>query len=260
MTWIVTAIAGGGATSAALIGGGASLLSGYMGANAAKDAANTQAAGANAAVQQQREMFNIQNEQQKPYREAGYTALSDIAGMKPYLNKKYSAEDFYADPSYQFRLNQGNVATQNLRNQAGGAVGGNTLKAMMDYNSGAASTEYGAANTRFQNERSGIYDRLASIAGIGQTSQGQTNQLAQNVAGSIGQATIGAANAQAAGQVGSANAYGGALQGAGNQYALSQYLKPAGVTPVSSMGQTSASPIDLANPFAGAKLPSYSAG
>jgi len=246
--------------AAALIGGGASLVAGYMGSQAAKDAANTQSAGAQAAIQQQREMFNIQNEQQKPYREAGYSALSDIASMKPYLTKQYGAEDFAADPSYQFRLQQGMGQTQNVANQAGGAIGGNALKALNDYSQGSASTEYGNAFNRFQTGRSNIYNTLAGIAGIGQTSQGQTSQLAQNVAGNIGQATIGSANAQAAGQVGSANAIGGALQGAGNQYALSQYLKPVGVTPVSNMGQYGANPIDLANPFAGAKLPSYSAG
>jgi hypothetical protein len=246
--------------AASIIGGGASLIAGYMGANAARDAANTQSAGAQAAIQQQREMFDIQNAQQKPYREAGYTALADIAEMKPYLNKKYSAEDFYADPSYQFRLDQSNAGLRNQQNLSGGQVGGNTLYEMAKLNSGLAGTEYGAANARFQNERSGIYDRLASIAGIGQTSQGQTSQLAQNVAGNIGQATIGSANAQAAGQVGSANAIGGALQGAANQYSLSQYLRPAGLTPVNGIGQTSASPISLADPFAGAKLPSYSAG
>lgn len=246
--------------AAAIIGGGASLVAGYMGANAARDAANKQSEGANAAIQQQREMFNIQNEQQKPYREAGYSALSDIAAMKPYLTKQYGAEDFAADPSYQFRLQQGMGQTEAAVNRAGGAIGGNALKALNDYNQGSASTEYGNAFNRFQTGRTNIYNTLAGIAGIGQTAQGQTNQLAQNVAGNIGQATIGSANAQAAGQIGSANAYGGALQGAANQYALSQYLRPASVTPVNSMGQYGASPINLADPFAGAKLPSYSAG
>jgi len=248
MTWITVAI----------IGGGATLASGYMGAQAAKDAANTQSAGARDAMRMQREMFDIQNAQQEPYRESGYTALKDIAANKDYFNKKYGPEDFVLDPSYQFRLGQGNLATQNLANVSGGAISGNTLKAMMDYNSGLASTEYGAANTRFQNERSGIYDRLASIAGIGQTAQNQTSRLAENVAGNIGQATIGSANAQAAGQVGAANAYGGALENAANMYSMSKYLRPAGGTPLGSMVQTSAPPIDLANPFQGARLPTIS--
>lgn len=246
MTWITVAI----------IGGGATLASGYMGAQAAKDAANTQSAGARDAMRIQREMFDIQNEQQKPYREAGYTALSDIAGMKPYLNKRFSAEDFYADPSYQFRIDQGNAALRSQQNLSGGQVGGNTLYEMAKLNSGLAATEYGAANTRFQNERTGIYDRLASIAGIGQTSQGQTSKLAENVAGNIGQATIGSANAQAAGQVGAANAYGGALENAANMYSMSKYLRPTGGISLNQQNYgPSQNPIDLANPFQGSKLP-----
>ena len=244
MTWITVAI----------IGGGATLASGYMGAQAAKDAANTQSAGAREAIQQQREMFDIQNRQQAPYREAGYTSLNKMSEMMPYLTKQYGAEDFAIDPSYQFRLQQGNLATQNLQNVSGGAVSGNTLKALTDYNQGAASTEYGNAFNRFQTGRTNIYNTLAGIAGIGQTAQNQTGQLAQNVAGNIGQATIGSANAQAAGQVGAANAYGGALENAANMYSMSKYLRPAGGTPLGNIGQTSASPIDLKNPFAGAKL------
>jgi hypothetical protein len=250
MTWI----------AAAVIGGGASIIAANMSSNAARDAANKQSEGAQAAIQQQREMFDIQNKQQEPYRESGYTALKDIAANKDYFNHKYGPEDFVLDPSYQFRLGQGNLATQNLANVSGGTIGGNTLKAMMDYNSGLASTEYGAANTRYENQRKGIYDRLASIAGIGQTAQNQTSQLAQNVTGNIGQATIGSANAQAAGLVGSANAYGGGIQNAANMYSMSQYLRPTGATPVNSMVQNGAGQVDLANPFAGAKLPSYSAG
>jgi hypothetical protein len=243
--------------AAAIIGGGASLVSGYMNAQAAKSASDKQSEGAQAAIQQQREMFNIQNEQQKPYREAGYSALSDISGMKPYLTKQYGPEDFAVDPSYQFRLQQGNLATQNLQNASGGAMGGNTLKALTDYNQGAASTEYGNAFNRFQTQRGNIYNTLAGIAGIGQTAQGQTNQLAQNVAGNIGQATIGSASAQAAGQIGAAKAFGAGLQGAGNQYAMSQYLRPTGVTPINGMGQTN---VGQGVPMSGGGFPDYTVG
>jgi hypothetical protein len=33
-------------------------------------------------------MFDTQNAQQAPYREAGYTALNDIGGLKSYLQKQ----------------------------------------------------------------------------------------------------------------------------------------------------------------------------
>lgn len=216
MTWGMAAVAG------------ATLVSGYMGANAAKSAASQQAAAADRAAQVQREMFDITNEQQAPYREAGYSALKDIAGNKNYFTKQFGPEDFAAglDPSYAFRLKQGQMATDAAANRAGGLVGGNALQGMQDYTQGLASTEYGNVFNRYQTQRGNIYNTLASIAGLGQTSLGQTTPAATQTAGNIGQALIGSGTAQAAGTVGAANALGGALQGVGNTYMLSQMLKP----------------------------------
>jgi hypothetical protein len=199
-----------------------------LAAEGAEKAAQTQAATGREAIAQQRQMFDIQNEQQRPYREAGYSALSDIAGMKPYLTKQFGQEDFLAgiDPSYNFRLAQGNLATTNLANQAGGLIGGNALQGLTNYGQGAASTEFQNAFNRFQTQRGNIYNTLAGIAGIGQKSQEQTSNLAQNTAGNIGQATIGIGNALAGGQVGTANAYSNAIQGAGNSYMMASLLRP----------------------------------
>jgi hypothetical protein len=87
-----------------------------------------------------------------------------------------------------------------LANQAGGLIGGNALQGLTNYGQGAASTEFQNAFNRFQTQRGNIYNTLAGIAGIGQTAQKQTSDLAQNVAGNIGQATIGIGNAYAGGQ------------------------------------------------------------
>lgn len=221
MTWGMVAVAG------------ATLVSGTMGANAARDAAAQQAGAADRAAQVQWDIFNKQNEQQAPYREAGYSALKDIAGAKDYLTHQYGPEDFSAtlDPSYAWRLKQGQLATENALNRAGGLVGGNALTGLQDYTQGLASTEYGNAFNRYQTQRANIYNTLASIAGLGQTSLGQTTNAGTAAAGNIGQALIGAGTAQAAGTVGAANALGGALQGVGNTYMLSQLLKPAPQTP-----------------------------
>lgn len=206
--------------------GGASLVGGYLSGQAAKSAAETQANAQLAAAQQQREMFNVTNEQQAPYREAGYAALKDIAGMKPYLQQQYGPEEFAAtiDPSYAFRLQQGQLATRNAANQAGGLIGGNALKGMEDYTQGLASTEYNNAFNRFQTQRTNIYNTLASIAGLGQTSLGQTTAAGTTTGANIGQNIANAGAAQAAGTVGAANALSGGLQGAGNAYSLSNIL------------------------------------
>jgi len=171
--------------TAAIIGGGATLAAGYMGSQAAKSAASKQADAARYAAELQQEQFNLTNEQQKPYREAGYSALSDITGMKPYLTQQYSPEEFAKgqDPGYQFRLQQGQEATNRMANMGGGMISGNALRGAQDYTQGLASTEYGNAFNRFQTQRSNIYNTLAGIAGIGQTSLGQTTAAGTTAAG-----------------------------------------------------------------------------
>jgi hypothetical protein len=212
MSWVAAAVIGG------------SIISGRM----AQKGAQTQADAMSQSAAYQKHMFDIQNEQQRPYREAGYSALKDISAMQPYLTKQFGQEDFLAgiDPSYNFRLAQGNIATTNLANQAGGLIGGNALQGLTNYGQGAASQEFSNAFNRFQTGRSNIYNNLASIAGLGQTSLGQTGQLAGTTSQGVGGAIAGAGSAIGAGQVAMGNAVSGGLQGAGNAYILSNLLRP----------------------------------
>jgi hypothetical protein len=232
---------------AALVSGAGNVVSGVIGANAAEKAAQTQADAAVKAAQLQQEMFNTINAQGAPYRAAGYNALNQIGGMLPgqyskydatgkligtdtgtgYFTQQYGPEQFAKDidPGYAFRLQQGQMANQRASNLAGGLIGGNAMRGMQDYTQGMASQEFGNAFNRFQTQRGNIYNTLAGIAGIGQTAQGQANQMAQSNATAQGQLGVGAAAAQAAGQIGQANAYGGAATGAGNAYLLSQLLR-----------------------------------
>lgn len=219
----------------------ATAFSGIMGANAAEKAAETQAAAQRESAAINKQMFDITNEQQRPYREAGYTALSDIAGMKPYLTNQFTAEDFSRniDPGFAFRLKLGQEQAERLANKAGGFIGGNALTGLQDYTQGQASQEYGNAFNRYQTQRTNIYNTLASIAGLGQTSLGQTTQAGVQSGANIGSAIGNAGSAQAAGTIGAANAIGGAAQSLGNQYYLNQLLKPAGVNyGLSSGGMT----------------------
>jgi hypothetical protein len=64
----------------ALVMAGSQLVGGLIGSNAASSAADTQANAANNATASQMQMFNTQNQQQAPYRQAGYTALSGLLG------------------------------------------------------------------------------------------------------------------------------------------------------------------------------------
>ena len=68
------------------------VASGAMGARAARKAADTQAAAADRAMAQEREMFDISRADLAPYREQGYTALEDIERMKPFLTSQFGPD------------------------------------------------------------------------------------------------------------------------------------------------------------------------
>lgn len=232
----------------------ATLGSSLIGADAAQNAAETQAQGARDAAAVQKAMFDLQNKQQAGYRAAGQGALSEIGKLgsgtyqvydeagnpvgtpqtgSGYLTKQFTPEDFAAgiDPGFAWRLKMGQDKAARQINLGGGTISGNALAGLQDYTQGEASQEFGNAFNRFQTQRNNIYNTLASIAGLGQTSLGQTTQAGTTTSGNIGNAISNAASANAAGTVGTANAISGGLQGAGNTYMLSQLLKPQAATP-----------------------------
>lgn len=251
MTWGMTAVAA------------ATVVSGSMGARAAKGAADTTAAGTRYAADIQKEMFEQGRQDLAPYRGLGYGALTEIgggmAGRQPIYDDQGNITGFqtgtgyltgqltpqkiqeYLDPSMAFRMKYGTQATERLRNVGEGAFSGNTLRALNEYGQGFASTEYGNAFGRAQGERKDIYNILANIAGMGQGAVNTGVSAGQSTAQNLGQLAVGGAQAQAAGQVGAANAIGGAVSNLGNMYYLNQLIKPtpttvAPTTVASSMG------------------------
>jgi hypothetical protein len=210
MTWMAVAIVG------------SSLITGYTGSKAAKDAARMTADATVQAARIQQEMYEQGREDLAPYRELGYTALSDIEGRLPFLTSQFGDQQMaqYLDPSMEFRRKLGEQSTARMLNVGGGAISGNTLRGLEDYGQNLASTEYGGAFNRFQTERGNIYNTLANIAGMGQgavnTGVGMGTTTAQN----LGTLAVGGAQAQAAGTVGSANAIANALQGPSNYLQL----------------------------------------
>ena len=200
------------------------VASSLLGANAAKTAADLQAQAANRGVDLQKYIFDTLNQQQAPYRQAGYSALSDIQGQLPYLTSKFTPQDFAAgiDPGYAFRLKQGQMAAQRAGNMKG--MTGNVLTGLQDYTQGLASQEYQNAFNRNIAQKQNIYNTLAGIAGIGQTAQGQTGQAAGTYGTNASNLMTGGAAAQAAGQVGAANALSGGLGNVMNTYTLASLL------------------------------------
>jgi hypothetical protein len=173
---------------------GAVVGSSLIGANAANKASSTQAAAADQATQLQERMFNKQVELQEPWRQAGVNALTKMQSGDV-MN--------YMDPSYSFRLGEGLKALDRTASARGGLISGGALKAAQRYGQDFASQEFGNA-----------YNRLASLAGVGQTSATNTGNAASTFGANAGNMMTSGAAARASGYVGGANALTGGL----NQY------------------------------------------
>jgi hypothetical protein len=192
--------------AAAIVGGAA------LGAVASNSAANKQSGAISSANsetareydqtrQDQLDLLARQRADQQPWLDAGKNALAKLA----------SGVDLPSDPGYQFRVSEGEKAIQRAASGRGGLYSGATLKALARFNQDTASNEYGAS-----------WNRLASLAGLGQTATNQIGQAGQNAYGTIASAganasnntsqnLLSAGNARASGYVGTANAVGNGL-------------------------------------------------
>ena len=111
----------------------------------------------------------------------------------------------------------------------GGLLSGAALKAASQYNNDYASTKYNDAFNRDATNK----NRLASIAGIGQTASNVNTSSGLSTATSVGQNQLAAGNARASGYVANGNALtNGLSQGLNwyNQNSLLNGSRSSGVT------------------------------
>jgi hypothetical protein len=190
--------------TAAMIVGGATLASSYMGSRAAGKAADVQAGASDRAADLQYQQFREAAALQEPWRQAGQRALTKLEGAVDYTPFNYNA--FTADPGYAFRLSEGQKALERSAAARGGLMSGATGKALTRYGQEMGSQEYTNAFNRYQTERAAKLQPLQSLAGVGQTTAQQIGQAGQNMASNVGEALMSGANARASGYVGGANA------------------------------------------------------
>ena len=197
------------------IGAAVSVAGGLVAANQAKQAAKGQANAAKQANQLAASEYEQNRLDQAPWREAGGAAvnrLSTLLGLSGQGTEGYGAlnqqfnYDQNTDPGTQFRIAMANKALERSAAAKGNLMSGGTLKALAGYNQDMASQEYQNAYGRWKANQDTTYNRLAGIAGLGQTSVQATGQAGQNYAQMFGQNTMGAANAQAAANIAGTNA------------------------------------------------------
>lgn len=158
-------------------------------ADAAKEAANTSAGAQKYATDVQYKMFEKNLELQKPWQEAGTTAVNRLAaGLAPggEFGTKFSATNWQQDPGYAFRLAEGQKALERSAAARGGLISGNALKAAERYGQEMGSQEYQNAFNRYYREREAMLNPLQSLAGLGQSSAQSLGGAAANTGSNIG--------------------------------------------------------------------------
>lgn len=205
MTWGIVAVAGG------------SIIGGLISGGATQDAANTSAAASNSAallqkqandnsiaaqkegldktLALQKEQFDKGQANLQPWLTVGSGALDKLAGIYGISGKDSAGNPiggsgatdpnatFYQSPDYQFRQAQGIKALDAGAAARGGLDSGATRKAEIAYGGNLASGEF-----------NNYANRLAALAGVGQTAANGVNAAGASYATGAGAANTNYAN------------------------------------------------------------------
>ena len=201
-TSVPTASMLGGIASNPWIGALGSLGAAGIGAYAANKAAQTQSDAANKAADTSMAQYEQTRADLAPWRQAGVDALAKI-----------QAGNFQMDPGYQFRQSEGEKGINRSAAGRSSFDSGATLKALNRYNQDYATNEWG-----------NVYNRLAGLAGVGQTATTQTGTFGAGATNQANDYLTSGAAARGAGSVGVANAITGGLGNAYNNYNQSKLL------------------------------------
>lgn len=175
----------------------ANLYGNYAQDRGARDAAAGQREAAREATALAGRIFDTTNEQQAPYRAAGYAALGDMMGLRDF-DPTPSAEEVMNEPGYQFGLTQGMRGIENSAAARGMGLSGQALRNASRFNSDYAGTRFNDAWNRRQAAFGNRWGRLAALAGIGQSANQLTSSAGERYADRAGNNMIGAANASGA--------------------------------------------------------------
>jgi hypothetical protein len=183
-----------------------------IGSNATSDAAESQAEGTANGIAENRRQFDITQANQAPYLAAGKVALGQLASEN---DTELDRGKIQMDPGYQFGLQQGQQAIARQTAAGGGRISGAALKAAAQYGTDYATTGYSAAYGRANQARTDRLNRLAALAGVGQTATQNIGALGAQTAGANSALMVAAGNNAGAAQIAQGNIWGDA----GNQLA-----------------------------------------
>ena len=143
-------------------------------------------------------------------------------------NRRFTVADFMDDPvtklSYQSGLDLGKQAIDRMAGARGSRNSGATLKALNRFGTDYTGQKAGESYNRFYGDQDRELNRLAGIAGTGQTAVTNQNALGSQTATNIGNLVSSLGNARGASAIAQGNIWGGAAQNIGNWYGQNQML------------------------------------
>lgn len=175
---------------------------------AVSDAADAQQQATAAGMAEQRRQFDLTRSDYAPYREAGASALGQLQAD---MSTPVTSADVMSDPGYQFGLKQGQLGLDRKAAAAGGRVSGAALKSAAEYANNYATTGYNAAYQRRQDR----LNRLAALAGIGQTATAGSAAAGTSKANALSQLATEQGDATAASKIATGNIWGNAINQVG---------------------------------------------
>lgn len=211
--------------AAAIIGIGAA-VGGVASAIGASSAASKQQKAAQQASQQQMAMYNTTRGDLMPYQTFGQQGMNQLSAMSGYLNTPFSMtqQQLEQTPGYQFNLSQGLKAVNNEMGARGLLNSGAVMKGAANYATGLADSTYMDQFNMDQAQKTNIYNRLMGQVQLGENAAAQTGAYGTETANQVGQNTIGAGNAAAAGAIGVANGIGSIGSTIGNYAIMNQLM------------------------------------
>lgn len=187
------------------------------GANQQRDAARDAQAGVDAASAIQQQQYEQTRQDQMPWLQAGQRNLNTLMNLN---EGDYSS--FTESPDYQFARDQGIKGLDRSAASRGTQYSGGQLAAHADFSGGLARQNYGQ-----------YYNRIASLAGVGQTAAQNLGQAGQGYANNASNLAMERGNIGADARLATASTYGQAAGQIGNAFGRWYQGQNASVDPIS---------------------------
>lgn len=189
---------------------------------AQREAAVLQQQSNQAAIDEQRRQFDLNRGDLTPFRETGVDSLNRLSQLvfnrDPQARISELSSNFQASPGHDFILSEGLKALDRSAAARGRLGSGRHNKDLLRFSQGLASTEFDNFLNRGLNADSDQLNRLAALAGVGQTATNTGIGAGTNAANSISTLLQNTGNTAANSLVNQGNARASSIQAQNDQF------------------------------------------